>query len=151
MQATPCVSSPNAGAMGVHFAMPSRIGDGILDPEQPEMLIYEPQVGGGWRLVGVEFIELAEVWDSQNTGQPELEGHLMNFVGSPNRYRLPPSTSCTSGAGSPIRTAALRTSIRRSAARDSRAIEDPPLRCAGLRCTGAATFFADQKVSGGEA
>lgn len=90
MQATPCVSSPNAGAMGVHFAMPSRIGDGILDPEQPEMLIYEPQVGGGWRLVGVEFIELAEVWDSQNTGQPELEGHLMNFVGSPNRYRLPP-------------------------------------------------------------
>src|SRR5690606_9809093 len=30
VQGTPCVSGPNAGAMGVHFVKPERIGDGKL-------------------------------------------------------------------------------------------------------------------------
>jgi hypothetical protein len=41
------------------------------------------------RLVGVEFIELAEVWDAQKAAQPTLEGHLLNLVSAPNRYALP--------------------------------------------------------------
>jgi hypothetical protein len=89
VQATPCVSGPNEGAMGVHFTFPGRIGDGILDPEQPELLIYEPLGGNRWRLVGVEFVELAEVWDTQNTTPAILDGHLMNLVPAPNRYGLP--------------------------------------------------------------
>lgn len=89
VQATPCVSGPNSGAMGVHFVLPSRIGDGVLNPEEPEALIYEPLPGGRLRLVGVEFIEIAEVWDRVNGGQPVLEGHLLNLVSAPNRYDLP--------------------------------------------------------------
>src|SRR5882762_5163460 len=34
--ATPCVSGPDAGAMGIHVVMGSRIQDGILDPTAPE-------------------------------------------------------------------------------------------------------------------
>ncbi len=30
VQGTPCVSGPDAGAMGVHFVMPSRIGNFVL-------------------------------------------------------------------------------------------------------------------------
>jgi hypothetical protein len=90
--ATPCVSGPNSGAMGVHFVKDGRVGDGILRADQPEALIYEPLPGGAMRLVGVEFIELKDVWDSVGNGggkQPVLEGHLLNLVDGPNRYTLP--------------------------------------------------------------
>jgi hypothetical protein len=89
--ATPCVSGPNEGAMGVHYVLPSRLGDGILNPEEPEALIYEPQPGGRMRLVGVEFIELQDAWDTKHPNdQPMLDGHLLHLVTGPNRYRLPP-------------------------------------------------------------
>jgi hypothetical protein len=89
VQATPCVSGPNEGAMGVHYVQPTRIGDGVLKADEPEALIYEPLPSGRWRLVGVEFIELAEVWDGAHDGPAVLDGHLLNFVGAPNRYGLP--------------------------------------------------------------
>jgi hypothetical protein len=91
VQGTPCVSGPNSGAMGVHFVQPARIGDGVLNAEEPEALIYEPLAGGRLRLVAVEFIVLARDWASHNPGggPPTLEGHLLNFVGEPNRYGLP--------------------------------------------------------------
>jgi len=91
-QATPCVSGPDFGAMGVHFVLGSRINAGTLNATEPEALIYEPLPNGAFRLVGVEFIILASVWQSQNPGStatPALDGHLMNFVDAPNRYGLP--------------------------------------------------------------
>lgn len=91
VRGTPCVSGPNSGAMGVHFVLPDRLGDGVLNADEPEALIYEPQSSGALRLVGVEFIVLASAWASENPdgGAPSLEGHLLNFVGEPNRYGLP--------------------------------------------------------------
>jgi hypothetical protein len=91
VRGTPCVSGPNSGAMGVHFILPARVGDGALDANEPEALIYEPLSNGALRLVGVEFIVLAADWASQNPGggPPALEGHLTNYVGEPNRYGLP--------------------------------------------------------------
>ena len=92
VQGTPCVSGPDTGAMGVHFVMPSRIGSFVLQPDQPQALIYEPLPGGAFRLVGVEFIVLASVWQGQPNGAtstPALEGDLMNYIGAPNRYGLP--------------------------------------------------------------
>ena len=46
---------------------------------------------GALRLVGVEFIVLASVWQSQHPagGTPALDGDLLNYVGAPNRYGLP--------------------------------------------------------------
>src|SRR4051812_33750898 len=88
---TPCVSGPNSGAMGVHFIQPSRVTDGILNADEPEALIYEPLSGGGFRLVGVEFIVLADDWARRHPdGSPaSLEGQLTNLVPAPNRYGLP--------------------------------------------------------------
>jgi hypothetical protein len=92
--ATPCVSGPDAGAMGVHFVhpKPDRVGDGLLDADDPEFLIYEPLPGGAMRLVGVEFVVLAADWAHKHPqgGSPVLEGNLLNFVDAPNRYGLPP-------------------------------------------------------------
>jgi hypothetical protein len=93
--ATPCVSGPNSGAMGIHYVNFDLVGDGVLRADQPEALIYEPTAYGGLRLVGAEFIEIVEVWNTKNTDeegnplQPNLEGHLLNIVTAPNRYTLP--------------------------------------------------------------
>jgi hypothetical protein len=88
--ATPCVSGPDTGAMGVHFVLPARITSGVLNAEQPEALIYEPMPNGSMRLVGVEFIVLSSVWASKNpAGVPALDGNLLNYIGAPNRFGLP--------------------------------------------------------------
>jgi hypothetical protein len=91
VQATPCVSSPTAGAMGIHYVLPERVGDGTIDPAKPEALIYEPQPNGSLRLVGVEYIVIADDWARlhKEGGTPSVDGHLMHFVGAPNRYGLP--------------------------------------------------------------
>jgi hypothetical protein len=89
--ATPCVSGPDQGAMGVHYVLGSRIHDGTLKAEQPEALIYEPAPNGTLRLVGVEYIVLEETWNTLHPGgsTPALEGNLLNYIGAPNRYGLP--------------------------------------------------------------
>lgn len=89
--ATPCVSGPDEGAMGVHLVLPSRLNAGVLNAEQPEALIYEPMTNGAMRLVGVEFIVLASVWESTHPGGgvPALDGNLLNYIAAPNRYGLP--------------------------------------------------------------
>lgn len=55
----PCDESP-AGAMGIHAANPALMAPG-LDPLQPEVLLYLPKPGGGFRLVGVEYLQPALV------------------------------------------------------------------------------------------
>jgi hypothetical protein len=85
---TPCVSGPDAGAMGVHFLLPSGIPS-TLDVGTPAALIYEPMGDGSLRFVGVEYILMAAPWDTQNPGKPPvLEGNLLNLVGEPNRFGL---------------------------------------------------------------
>jgi hypothetical protein len=84
---TPCVSGPDTGAMGVHLVRADRIAKLVLDAEQPQALIYEPMTDGAMRLVGVEFIVLAQNWPANSV--PALEGNLLNYIGAPNRYGLP--------------------------------------------------------------
>src|SRR6516165_5592840 len=85
--ATPCVSGPDTGAMGVHLVFPSRLDHVVLDASQPQALIYEPTASGAMRLVGVEFIVTAKVWAAHNAppAVPALEGNLLNYIGEPNR------------------------------------------------------------------
>ena len=76
--------------MGVHFVLPARVGDGEIDGDEPEALIYEPLPNGAMRLVGVEFLVIAADWASKHPGTaPNVDGHLMHYVGEPNRYGLP--------------------------------------------------------------
>lgn len=84
-----CVSGPEVGAMGVHYPNGALVGDGMLDPRRPEILIYE-QRGGRLRLLGVEYLVIAQQWDASNAAPPVLMGQHFHYVGSPNRYGLPP-------------------------------------------------------------
>jgi hypothetical protein len=83
-----CVSGPERGAMGVHFVNDALVSDGVLDPLRPEALIYEPR-DGRLRLVGVEYVVIAEAWDAKNQTPPTLVGQLFHHTGSPNRYGIP--------------------------------------------------------------
>jgi hypothetical protein len=84
-----CVSGPQEGAMGIHYVNGRLVGDGELDVNHPEALIYEPK-NGMLRLVGVEYIVLADAWHAHHPDTPVLEGQVFQFVDSPNRYGLPP-------------------------------------------------------------
>jgi hypothetical protein len=83
-----CVSGPQEGAMGIHYANGDLVGDGEIDASQPEALIYESR-GGQLQLVGVEYVVLAEAWDASHETPPSLTGQVFQYVGAPNRYRIP--------------------------------------------------------------
>lgn len=51
----PCEARPGEGPVGLLYANFDRVGDGVIDPELPDGLIYEPRANGDLRLVGVEF------------------------------------------------------------------------------------------------
>ncbi|HLU05332.1 MAG TPA: hypothetical protein VKZ91_02155 [Woeseiaceae bacterium] len=84
-----CASSPEEGAMGVHYVNEALVGDGVLDATQPELLVYEPEPDGRRRLVAVEYLVLADAWHASNPEPPVLEGQLFHYIGAPNRLGLP--------------------------------------------------------------
>jgi hypothetical protein len=84
-----CVSGPDDGAMGLHYVNLALVGDGVLDPRRPEIVIYEPLPNGGRRLIGADFLVFADAWHASNTATPELGGQLMHLFESPNRFGLP--------------------------------------------------------------
>jgi hypothetical protein len=83
-----CTSGAQEGAMGIHFANGNLVGDGAIDAAHPEVLMYEPK-NGKLELLGVEYLVLADAWNAKNDAPPVLMGQMFNFVGAPNRYRLP--------------------------------------------------------------
>jgi hypothetical protein len=84
-----CVSGPDSGAMGLHYVNMALVGDAVLDPARPEIVIYEPLPNGGRRLIGVDFLVFYDAWHASNTGTPQVMGQLMHLIESPNRYGLP--------------------------------------------------------------
>jgi hypothetical protein len=85
-----CVSGSDYGAMGLHFVNGSLVGDGEIDVNRPEILLYEPLPGGKMQLTGADYLVLAADWDSKHQGPPQLMGQLFHFFEAPNRFGLPP-------------------------------------------------------------
>ncbi len=84
-----CVTGPDDGAMGVHYINGALVSGGEINAKEPQALIYEPE-GKAMRLVGVEFITLADNWlAAHQQNPPILEGQLLQYIGTPNRYGLP--------------------------------------------------------------
>jgi hypothetical protein len=77
------------GAMGQHYVNGDRVGDPSLDERSPEVLVYAPLRGGGYRLVAVEYVVIAEAWDALHASPPRLFGHTLTRVPAGNRYGLP--------------------------------------------------------------
>jgi len=71
-----CAEAPGLGAMGYHFVNPSLIGDGLVDPARPEVLLYAPAPNGALRLVGVEYMVVDADQDLATDGdRPMLMDH----------------------------------------------------------------------------
>jgi hypothetical protein len=91
-----CVTGPDSGAMGLHFVKMDFVGKppmtptGEIDPTRPQIVIYEPLPNGSLRLIGADYLLLADAWDKDHPGNPpELMGQLYHYFESPNRFGLP--------------------------------------------------------------
>ena len=84
-----CVSGPDYGAMGLHYVNMGLVLDGEIDATRPEIVIYEPVGNGRVRLVGADFLVLADEWDKTHPSAPELMGQKFHQFETPNRFGLP--------------------------------------------------------------
>jgi hypothetical protein len=150
-----CVSGPDHGAMGNHYVNGALVGDGELDASRPEVLIYEAS-GGGLKLVGVEFVVIADTWLAHHASPPVLEGQSFQFAPSPNRYGLPAhfELHCTSGLGGRTPTGRSWTGITTSPAKVNRSRRYIRSRVARQRevlsgaCDGAPSLCTKRKQVG---
>jgi hypothetical protein len=69
-QGSPCEAMPGQG-IGIHYRKAS-LFNAIVDPSQPELLVYEPRKNGGLELVAVAFVVPAAAWDPTHTAPPML-------------------------------------------------------------------------------
>src|SRR5258705_9907101 len=52
-----CIADPaGMGAMGIHYLNPTNLNDGVIDPAQPEAVVYAPSPNGSPHLVALEYI-----------------------------------------------------------------------------------------------
>jgi hypothetical protein len=85
-----CVSGPDSGAMGLHYVNGALVGSGVIDATRPQIVIYEPSPNGGLKLIGADYLVLADMWNAQHPeGPPQLMGQLFHLFESPNRFGLP--------------------------------------------------------------
>jgi hypothetical protein len=87
-----CVSGGDLGAMGIHLVNFPLVFDKVIDPNQPDVLIYEPTPGGGLRLTGADYLVLAADWAKNHPNPldtPQLMGQLFHLFDAPNRFGLP--------------------------------------------------------------
>lgn len=107
-----CVEVPGLGAMG-HHAVNGAAIDPVFDPMQPEALLYLPNAGGSFKLVGVEYIVIdvgqeAPTFDGQpfdvggvpplmDAGVPHWSLHVWSHVENPAGPFVPfnPAISCS--------------------------------------------------------
>lgn len=84
-----CVSGPDKGAMGLHYVNMGLVMDGEIDATRPEIVLYEPVANGQVRLVGADYLVLADAWDKTHSSAPELLGQKFQQFEAPNRFGLP--------------------------------------------------------------
>ena len=75
--------------MGIHYVK-GPVGDGAIDANAPEALVYEPQSNGRLRLVAVEYVVFQADWDATHDDPPSLFGQVFEPIGADNRYGIPP-------------------------------------------------------------
>ncbi|MEX1258808.1 MAG: hypothetical protein WEG36_14435 [Gemmatimonadota bacterium] len=104
-----CFSDPTEGAMGYHYVNTSLL-DAVVDPLQPEAVMYEPQANGSLKLVGLEYVVPGTAWT--NSEPPRLFGqdysfgnglytlHVWLWQTNPNGMFTPwnPTVSCANAA-----------------------------------------------------
>jgi hypothetical protein len=84
-----CVSGSEEGAMGLHYVNGALVSSGVVEITRPQIVIYEPTSSGELRLIGADYLVLAEAWNKTHSSPPELMGQLFHLFESPNRFLLP--------------------------------------------------------------
>lgn len=84
-----CVSGDDTGAMGLHYVNATLVNSGVLDPTKPQILIYEAMPDGSKKLIGADFLVIADQWNMAHTEPPKLMGQWFHLFTSPNRFGLP--------------------------------------------------------------
>jgi hypothetical protein len=84
-----CVSGEDSGAMGLHYVNSSLVNSGVLDPTRPQIVIYEPMPDGTLKLIGADYLVIADAWNAKYGAPPEMMGQLFHLFPSPNRFGLP--------------------------------------------------------------
>ena len=84
-----CVSGADSGAMGLHYVNGSLVNSGVLDATRPQIVIYEATSHGRLRLIGADYLVIADAWNAKHSSPPELMGQLFHLFDAPNRFGLP--------------------------------------------------------------
>ena len=84
-----CVTGDDTGAMGLHYVNGTLVSAGAVDATRPQIVIYEPMADGSLKLIGADYLVLADAWNAKHSGPPELMGQLFHLFESPNRFGLP--------------------------------------------------------------
>lgn len=63
----PCEVRPGEGPVGVVYVHPGRIADGVIDPSEPEGIVYAPTQDGGLRLAAAELVVPRDVAEEPPT------------------------------------------------------------------------------------
>jgi hypothetical protein len=85
-----CVSGDDFGAMGLHYVNDTLVGNGIVDVNRPQIVLYEAQPDGSVKLTGADYLVIASSWDEKHPGTPpQLMGQIFHYFESPNRFGLP--------------------------------------------------------------
>jgi hypothetical protein len=84
-----CVTGSDSGAMGLHYVNGDLVNSGVLDPTRPQIIIYEPMPDGSVKLIGADYLVIADTWNKTHSGAPEMMGQLFHLFEAPNRFGLP--------------------------------------------------------------
>ena len=75
-----CFANPPVGNMGYHYANAELMEDPAVDPNHPELLLYEKQEDGTFKFVGVEYITFQAAWHKAgNRFLPRLFGEKFHL------------------------------------------------------------------------
>lgn len=85
-----CVSGSDSGAMGLHYVNGDLVNSGVLDPTRPQIVIYEAMPDGSLKLIGADYLVIAEMWHKTHKETPQIMGQLLHLFDAPNRFGLPP-------------------------------------------------------------
>ena len=84
-----CVGG-DVGAMGLHYVNLGLVGDGEIDINKPEIVLFEPLPNGKRKITGADYLVYKDDWDAKHPdGPPMLGGQLFHLFESPNRFGLP--------------------------------------------------------------
>ena len=82
-----CVSGSDSGAMGLHYVNGNLVDSGVLDPTRPQIVIYEPMPDGSLKLIGADYLVIAEAWNAKHVGSAGDDGTALSSVRSSEPVR----------------------------------------------------------------